>query len=182
MHDVIQGARRGKHVVRDLFAMARDQFQIRLVQAKLSASELAIGTLLALYFSRDHFVVGEGLVAWPGIDTLAKQAMMPKRTVQRAIRELQKRKLFRIIEGGGKQRGNEGRSHRYIAICDAADTAIQRRNASSYHDEMVIRPLNRPLSKRVANRRIEEDRSLEGSSLADFDDFDAYPGPKDTLQ
>ena len=41
---------------------------------------------------------------------------------------------------------------------------------------------------RVADRRRKrrsepaEDRSLEGSSLADFDDFETYPGPKDTLQ
>ena len=41
---------------------------------------------------------------------------------------------------------------------------------------------------RVADRRrkrrlgSKEDRRLEDSSLADFDDFETYPGPKDTLQ
>jgi hypothetical protein len=118
------------------------------------------------------FKADQQLVAWPGIDTLAKLAMMPKRTVQRAIRELQKRKLVQIIEGGGKQRGNEGKSHRYIAIVDAP---IPRRNASPYHDEMVIRPLNRPLIKRVAEERKEdkEDRRLSvGEEVPDLDCFD----------
>jgi hypothetical protein len=177
MPDVNRGVDRHKTKAnRDQFAMVRDQFQIKLIQAKLSASELAIGTLLAMHFNRDHFAVGEGLVAWPGLETLAKQAMMPKRTVQRAIRELQKRKLFFIIEGGGKQRGNEGRSHRYIAIHDIADPAIPRRNGSSYHDEMVTRPLKGPLSKSLPNgRRLSEG---EERALAGFDDFERYPGPE----
>ena len=180
MRDVDRSVNRGKTKPRDrdIFAMARDAFMMQLIRAKLSGSGLAIGTLLALHFNRDHFHSGEGLVAWPELDTLSRKAMMPKRTVQRAIRELQRRKLFTIVEGGGKQRGNQGRSHRYIAIHDEARIAMPRRNGSSYHDEMVIRPLRGPLNPRRALPREGLSEGEESASLDGFDDFERFPGPE----
>jgi hypothetical protein len=130
MTDVNRSAHKRKHDKdRDLFSMARDQFQKLLVQAKLSGTELAIGILLSLYFSRELFGLKEGLVAWPSIETLAKLSELPPRTVRKAVRELQRRGLVRIIQGGGKQRGNQGRSNRHIAIMDAA---IPCPNETSY--------------------------------------------------
>jgi hypothetical protein len=88
---------------RDQFNMALDQFQKRLVQAKPPGRVLGVGIILSHYFSREIFAVGEGLVAWPALETLAKEADLPLRTVQRCVRHLQKHGLVRIIEGGGKQ-------------------------------------------------------------------------------
>jgi hypothetical protein len=161
---------------RDPFNMALDQFQKRLVQAKPPGRVLGVGIILSHYFSREMFTIGEGLVAWPALETIAKETNLPLRTVQRCVRHLQKRGLVRIVEGGGKQRGNQGRSHRYIAISDSAETAIPRQNRSRYHDRADIRPLNRPLSKRLSKEGSKEDRRLEDSSLAGFDDFETYPG------
>ena len=50
------------------------------------------------------------LVAYPGIDTLANDTGLSQRAVQRAIRNLQKRGHFHIIEGGG----GPGTPHTYI--------------------------------------------------------------------
>jgi hypothetical protein len=93
------------------FDVACDQFQIKLIQAHYSGSVLAVGTLLVMHFNREKFGNGEGLVAWPGIEKLAELSKLPERTVQRAIRRLQKDGMVRIIEGGGR-----GNPHRYIAF------------------------------------------------------------------
>jgi hypothetical protein len=154
-----RAAARKTKLDRDQFAMARDQFQIKLIQAKLSGTELAIGMLLSLHFSRELFALDEGLVAWPCIDTLAKLSGLPHRTVRKAIRELQRRGLVRIVEGGGKQRGNQGRSNRYIAIpCP---------NGSPYPVQMDIRPLSRPLSRGVG----EEVRLEREEAFNEFDEL-----------
>ena len=180
---------------RNPFNMALDQFQKRLVKAKPPGRVLGVGIILSHYFSREIFAVGEGLVAWPALETIAQETKLPLRTVQRCIRQLQKHGLVRIIEGGGKQRGNQGRSHRYIAIFDPADVAIPRRNESSYHDRADIRPLSRPLSKRHTKEektvrktqrrgsRLSQDvsslaRVKHENELAGFDDFETYPGPR----
>jgi hypothetical protein len=180
--------------------MTRDQFQIKLVQAKLTGSALAIGTLLSMYFSRELFAIEHCLIAWPGMETLAKQALMPARTVRRAIRELQKRGLVQIIEGGGKQRGNQGRSHRYVAILNDTKFAIPGQTRSSYPDVQVLRPLKGPLTlgknhTRLGSKEDSEPRThtqsrrlrpsarsvFENADLEGFDDFEACPGPE-TLQ
>jgi DNA-binding MarR family transcriptional regulator len=96
------------------FEMDRESFRRQLAQdhSHLSPSALAIGIILAGRFNREIFYDKGGLlIAWPGLETLAKETGMEVRTVRRAIRRLQARGHVRIVEGGG----GRGKSHRYMA-------------------------------------------------------------------
>jgi hypothetical protein len=83
--------------------MVKEKIQQQLVSdcRSLKMAGLAVGLALSRYFNRNAFITDRALIAYPGIKTLVKDTGLSHRAVQRAIRLLQKRQHFRIVDGGG---------------------------------------------------------------------------------
>jgi Helix-turn-helix domain len=97
--------------------VARDRWKYTVMASTLSAATKVVAVVIAdFYINRDpqhrHFNW-----AWAAQETLARAGGLSRRTVASAMDELERNKLI-VVDRGGGQKGDRGRTHRYTLRTD----------------------------------------------------------------
>src|ERR1700730_13930857 len=99
----------------DPFADARDAWLFRaLAHDKLLNADKAVAAYLALRFNREA-----GGVAWPSLDTIARDVNIARSVAAKAIQRLKEYGFIRIESGGGRRNPKEGIPNRYWMLQSA---------------------------------------------------------------
>ena len=157
----------------------------RVWDAKLDLDPTALLVLLRLAHQAD-----DNGTCWPSVNHLAERLGLARRTVQKALRRLEKVPVIKTIRGGRSADGNNRRSNFYLlnlpaavqssakyptgsdvrpeSELDALDTVSQvRAQGESYAQESII--------EQAIETTIEHDPTASSNSVTPSDIYEAYP-------